>query len=255
MNKDFFEKYSIKPDKKLREKIIMANIGLARKVAIRFSDTCDEPYEDLEQVSFVGLIKAVDEYDTARGSSFATYAMPKIRGEVLHYLRDKRLIKSPRSWVDRGSLFKKLVENGASPEEIEKKTKIVKEDQEYAKAGLRMDSFDQTIPNGDGDIYLDIYVPSTPGDDGRSSRLIGGTWLDPKPILDQHNKILSQFRRDTTTALYIRKLAPGHILFKRIDNVWHIHYKMIPQLLNWVDSKKYFPMLISVLAERLAETF
>ena len=72
----------------VREEIILANIGLVRALARKFSQR-GEPLEDLIQVGMVGLINAVDRFDPDRGNRFATFAHPTILGEILRYFRDK----------------------------------------------------------------------------------------------------------------------------------------------------------------------
>jgi RNA polymerase sigma-B factor len=49
-----------------------------------------EPVEDLMQVGYVGLLKAINNFDPAAGASLATYARPCITGEIKRHFRDKR---------------------------------------------------------------------------------------------------------------------------------------------------------------------
>ena len=49
-----------------------------------------EPAEDLMQVGYVGLLKAISKFDPAAGASLATYAQPCISGELKRHFRDKR---------------------------------------------------------------------------------------------------------------------------------------------------------------------
>jgi RNA polymerase sigma-B factor len=60
----------------------------------------DEPYEDLLQVANLGLIKAAQRYDPARGVRFSTYATAIVDGELRHHLRDSLLMRQPR-WVKK----------------------------------------------------------------------------------------------------------------------------------------------------------
>ncbi|MGA0983154.1 MAG: sigma factor [Burkholderiaceae bacterium] len=66
------------------------NLNLARREAWRFHRRCDGKlaYDDLEAVAFLGLMKACHKFEPDRGWKFSTYAVPKIRGELLHYVRD-----------------------------------------------------------------------------------------------------------------------------------------------------------------------
>ncbi|HTD48532.1 MAG TPA: SigB/SigF/SigG family RNA polymerase sigma factor [bacterium] len=71
-----------------REELILAHESLAIYLARKFADR-GEPLEDLIQVAQVGLIKAIDRYDPARGIEFTTYVTPTIVGEIKRYFRDK----------------------------------------------------------------------------------------------------------------------------------------------------------------------
>lgn len=78
-----------------RERLIEAYLPLARAIARRFAYR-GERVEDLEQVGSIGLIKAVDRFEPARGE-LAAYAAPTIVGEIQRHLRDRgTLIRMPR---------------------------------------------------------------------------------------------------------------------------------------------------------------
>lgn len=72
----------------MRERLIEEHMPLVRAVARRFSGA-GEPVEDLVQVGAIGLIKAVDRYDAARGIALEHYAASLIAGEIRHHLRDQ----------------------------------------------------------------------------------------------------------------------------------------------------------------------
>lgn len=82
---------------RLRSRVIKANLPMARRLARRYTGR-GEPYEDLAQVGALGLIKAVDGYDTNRGVPFASYAIPTILGGIRRHFRDTAwAIRVPRS--------------------------------------------------------------------------------------------------------------------------------------------------------------
>jgi len=62
---------------------------LVRSCVRRFQNS-PEPYEDLLQVGYVGLIKAINNYDPAAGTGLAGYALPCVSGEIKRHFRDKR---------------------------------------------------------------------------------------------------------------------------------------------------------------------
>lgn len=64
------------------------NMNLARREAWRFQRRTEMTYDDLESVAFIGLMKACFKFDASKGWKFSTYAVPVIRGELLHYVRD-----------------------------------------------------------------------------------------------------------------------------------------------------------------------
>jgi RNA polymerase sigma-B factor len=70
-----------------RDTVLRALLPLARGIARRYWRG-DEPLEDLEQVATLGLLKALRSYDPARGTSFASYAIPTMNGELRRHYRD-----------------------------------------------------------------------------------------------------------------------------------------------------------------------
>lgn len=93
--------YHQNPSIKLRNKLVQLHTGLVRKMAHKFSHQCNEPYEDLEQIGYFGLIRAIERFDPTQGYAFSSFAVPYIRGEMLHFLRDRSsLLKIPRRWQE-----------------------------------------------------------------------------------------------------------------------------------------------------------
>ncbi|WP_373528791.1 RNA polymerase sigma factor SigF [Nostoc sp.] len=93
--------YHQNPSIKLRNKLVQLHTGLVRKMAHKFSHQCNEPYEDLEQIGYFGLIRAIERFDPRQGYAFSSFAVPYIRGEMLHFLRDRStLLKIPRRWQE-----------------------------------------------------------------------------------------------------------------------------------------------------------
>ena len=71
-----------------REKLVMSHLNLVRFLANKFKNR-GEPIDDLMQVGYLGLLKAIDRFDPARGLEFTTYATPTIMGEIKRHFRDK----------------------------------------------------------------------------------------------------------------------------------------------------------------------
>lgn len=108
-NVELLSLYARNPSLGLRNKLVEHNLGLVRQVAHRISRQCSEPYEDLEQIGYLGLIRAIERFDPQQGCAFSSFAIPYIRGEMLHYLRDKgSVMRIPRRWQELHNKGKKL---------------------------------------------------------------------------------------------------------------------------------------------------
>ncbi len=86
-------------DSDARDELISGNLRLVLSVIQRFASR-GENLDDLFQVGCVGLIKAVDNFDTTLDVKFSTYAVPMVIGEVRRYLRDNNSIRVSRSVRD-----------------------------------------------------------------------------------------------------------------------------------------------------------
>jgi RNA polymerase sigma-B factor len=81
---------------RVRGELVELHLPLVEHCELRFLNL-GEPFEDLVQVGTIGLIKAVDRFDTGRGVEFSTYATPTILGEIKRHFRDKGwAIRVPR---------------------------------------------------------------------------------------------------------------------------------------------------------------
>lgn len=102
-----------------RAEFIQRNLGLARSCAGRFSGRGIE-YEDLYAAGCLGLVKACDGFDPARGVCFSTYAVPVILGEIKKLFRDGGAVKVSRSVKELGLKVnaereRRLKQNGVEP--------------------------------------------------------------------------------------------------------------------------------------------
>lgn len=121
-------------DIKAREKLINGNLKLVLSVIQRFYGR-GENADDLFQVGCVGLIKAIDNFDTSLDIQLSTYAVPMIIGEIRRYLRDNNMVRVSRSVRDLAYKVlqvkeKVLREKGKEPtiEEIAKELNVEKEE-------------------------------------------------------------------------------------------------------------------------------
>ncbi len=82
-----------------RKQYIEGNLRLVLSVIKRFSSS-NENVDDLFQIGCIGLIKAIDNFDSTLNVKFSTYAVPMIIGEIRRFLRDNNAIRVSRSLKD-----------------------------------------------------------------------------------------------------------------------------------------------------------
>ncbi|HIK37045.1 MAG: RNA polymerase sigma factor SigF [Geminocystis sp.] len=100
-NSQLFWEYRRTKNLEIRNKILELNMGLVRQEVCRWVNQCRESHEDLLQVGCIGLLRAIERFDPERGYAFSTFAVPYIRGEIQHYLRDKGCaIRIPRRCLE-----------------------------------------------------------------------------------------------------------------------------------------------------------
>ena len=111
-----FARYRERDDRAARDALVERFLPLATQLARRYHRG-NEPLDDLVQVASVGLLKAIDRFDPARGTAFSSFAVPTIAGELKRHYRDKGwAVRVPRDLqelalrVDRATdpLFHKL---------------------------------------------------------------------------------------------------------------------------------------------------
>jgi len=80
--------YAVSRNPVLRERIVLAYLGLADRLARRYQHSRGTTPEDLVQTARAGLVAAIDRYDPAKGTSFVPYAVACVVGELKRHLRD-----------------------------------------------------------------------------------------------------------------------------------------------------------------------
>lgn len=169
---ELFEKIK-KGDKEARETFIKGNLRLVLSVIQRFSGRGENP-DDLFQVGCIGLIKAIDNFDTEVGVQFSTYAVPMIIGEVRRFLRDEGPIRVSRSLKDIAykALRAKeafIADNSREPsiDEIAKIIEVPREDVVFALDAIAdpVSLFEPVYHDGGEAIYVMDQVKDTKNTD------------------------------------------------------------------------------------------
>lgn len=149
-------------DKTARDEMVEKNTGLVWSIVKRFLNRGVEA-EDLFQIGSIGLLKAIDKFNTEYKVQFSTYAVPMISGEIRRFLRDDGMLKVSRTLKEtavRGYAVRERLERelGREPAvgEIAAELKISPEELAMAlESGAEIESLQKIIYQGDGnDISL-----------------------------------------------------------------------------------------------------
>lgn len=150
----------------LKNKIVQAYLPLVKKISHGLARRSTDPIEDLIQVGSMGLLKAIEQFNSNSGANFKTYATYLITGEIRHYLRDKAtMIKAPRELQELSFRVNNIIQAltrklGRSPTDLEIAEELeipVSRVVEASEANRRksMISLDQVISGGsDGEQFL-----------------------------------------------------------------------------------------------------
>jgi RNA polymerase sigma-B factor len=159
---------------------------LVRKVAHRLSHQCAEPYEDLEQCGYLGLITAIERFDPSQGYAFSSFAVPYIRGEILHFLRDRaNTVRIPRRWQQLSRDGEKVRQTlttdlGRQPNEQEIAVALQVDLSEWRSVKLASSN---RVP-----LSLNARVPSSSHQQADSAMTLGDTLMDHRTSIHQVNE-------------------------------------------------------------------
>ncbi len=149
-------------DRDARDQYIRGNLRLVLSVIKRFSNH-NENMDDLFQIGCIGLMKAIDNFDTTLGVKFSTYAVPMIIGEVRRYLRDNSSYRIPRSLRDTAykaiqarDTLARSCQHEPTMEEIAAECGIPVEDIIYALDAIQtpLSLFDPVYTDGGDALYV-----------------------------------------------------------------------------------------------------
>lgn len=108
---ELLQRYHRTRESQVRNRLVQLNIGLVRREAHRWVRQSSESFDDLMQVGSLGLIHAIERFDLSKGYAFSSFAIPYIRGEIQHYLRDRSAtMRIPRKWQSLSYRARKAVQ-------------------------------------------------------------------------------------------------------------------------------------------------
>lgn len=110
-NLELLINYHTTKDIRIRNKIVLNNMGLVHRVAHKMVHCCDLPLDDLIQIGVTGLIRAIERFDPEKKCKLSSVAVLFINGAILQFIRDKgRLIKVPRTLQETHQKIKRYAQ-------------------------------------------------------------------------------------------------------------------------------------------------
>lgn len=212
-------------DSLAKEKLVESNLGLIRSVLKGFLNRGYD-VEDLFQIGSIGLLKAIDKFDSSFDVKFSTYAVPMIVGEIKRFLRDDGIIKVSRSLKQVASQAKRAEESlyktlGREPTitEISEEIGIEKEEIIMAlESSLKPDYLYSVVHQNDG---APLYLIDKLSEESKEDKnLIDNILL--KDILNKlkprdRKVIILRYFKDKTQVEVAKTLGISQVQVSRIE--------------------------------------
>lgn len=193
-------------EKEAKEALFTKNTGLVYHVVKRFAGRGAEggksrvEAEDLFQIGAIGLVKAIEKFDTEYGVCFSTYAVPVIMGEIRRFLRDDGMIRVSRSIKENARRLRCIREDfwqrmGREPmmSELAEESGLATEEIIAAlDAGCEVESIYKTVYESDGS---EVLLVDMLGREGESEEVVNRLLLEKLlNELDEREKSLIRLR-------------------------------------------------------------
>ena len=225
-------------DKEARDILVEKNMGLVRSIARRFFNRGVEA-EDLIQIGSIGLLKAIDKFDSSFDVKFSTYAVPMITGEIKRFLRDDGMVKVSRSLKETAAKAyalreAALAQEGREPsmEEIAAKLALPMEELVMAMESVtQVESLQKTIYESDGtDISLEDRLPQ---EKNHQEEVLDRMLLEE--VLGSLNArerelIYLRFFQEKTQTCIAEKMGMSQVQVSRLEK------KILGQMRNYLES-------------------
>lgn len=210
-------------DKSAREQVLIENTGLIWSVVKRFINRGVEK-EDLYQLGCIGMIKAIDRFDTQIGVAFSTYAVPMIAGEIRRFLRDDGTIKVSRTIKENQSKIMAEIERQKlkgnyepSIEEIAKNTDLSGEDIAMAmNVPAYVDSIYKETTDGKDSTLLDFIADQSNEEEKVLDRMLVKQML--QDLDEPYQKlIIDRFYRNKTQSEIATEMGLTQVQVSRLE--------------------------------------
>ena len=208
-------------NKDASEALIQENSGLIWSVARRFLGRGAES-DDLYQLGCLGFLKAVAGFDTAFGTQFSTYAVPKISGEIRRFLRDDGTVKVSRTVKERATAIKQarerlIAKNGTEPTLSELSEACGFTPQEIAVAETATASAESIQrPTGEDGLTLEQMLTQGSPEEAMVERLTLAQALDALPERER-NVIRLRYFHALTQQKCAQVLGVSQVQISRIE--------------------------------------
>ena len=218
-------KLSKEGDKEARDRVVTENVGLVWSIVRRFANRGHE-MEDLFQIGSIGLIKAIDKFDSSYDVKFSTYAVPMITGEIKRFLRDDGMIKVSRSLKETATRIRIARDrfqniHGREPtiDEIEAELDIERDEIVMAlETGAEVESLYKTIYQGDGSpiFLIDKLTEAKDESENLIDKLALGEVI---ASLDEKEQEIIQLRyfKDRTQTDIAKELGISQVQVSRLE--------------------------------------
>jgi RNA polymerase sigma-B factor len=224
---ELFERWQEHRDARARELLVERFMPVARKLAWRYRGA-REPIEDLVQVASVGLLNAIDRFDATRGTSFTSFAVPTIIGEIKRYFRDLGWsVHVPRSSQELAlkveNAQRKLMPTiGRSPtvQELAQYLELSIEDVlDALEASAAHHSTSLDAPREDGNEEIGTLGDSLGTDDERFELIEFGATIAPaaRQLTERERRVLAlRFLEDLTQSEIAERIGVSQMQVSRI---------------------------------------
>lgn len=208
-----------------KELLFKNNVGLIHHVLKRFMSRPSCDMEDLFQIGSIGLLKAIEKFDTEFGVCFSTYAVPLILGEIRRFLRDDGMLRVSRGIKENALQIKRvrqeiMEKTGSEPtlSELSRQTGLSVENIVLAlDAGREVESLYKTMYESDGN---ELLLLDTIGGTRDHDRMMNRIFVEGLlKLLDERERELIQLRffENKTQMQTAERLGMSQVQVSRLE--------------------------------------